>query len=246
MTKFNAAEFSACAAPYPISKWRWAGSLLLGIVLYLAVAIVSQSAPVVLLGLPLEGLTFAIVGVIQLLCGVVAISLALKIVQLNFRDVGFVTEHWCSDVFIGAAVAVVFAVIQFLLIIPGTGGMERSDVAVHIAQLGNSGWGPLGFIVLAWTSVFFEELFIRGLVFNSLRELWGSSRVALFLSVTITATIFAAFHGYQGWAGVVDTGLYGGLALTLLYVWRGRLTACIVAHALWNTIATVGVYLWYF
>jgi membrane protease YdiL (CAAX protease family) len=39
--------------------------------------------------------------------------------------------------------------------------------------------------------------------------------------------------------------MYGGLTLTLLYLWRRRLTACIVAHALWNTIATVVIYRWY-
>jgi membrane protease YdiL (CAAX protease family) len=46
-------------------------------------------------------------------------------------------------------------------------------------------------------------------------------------------------HGYQGWAGVIDSGLYGGVTLTLLYLWRRKLTACIVAHALWNSLAAV-------
>lgn len=235
----------ACSTPSPISKLRWAGSLLLGVVLALAVAIASQLGPMVLLDLPLEGFTFALVGVFQLMLGVAAVSLALRFVNLNWRDVGFTSERWLRDALVGAGVAMTFALLQFLLIIPITGGIERSDVAVHIDQLGASAWGPLGFIVLAWTSVFFEELFIRGLVFNALKHIWGSSRTALYLSVAITTIVFAAFHGYQGWAGVIDTGLYGGLTLTLLYVWRERLTACIVAHALWNSIATVGIYAWY-
>ena len=105
--------------------------------------------------------------------------------------------------------------------------------------------GVLGFVVLAWTGAFSEELFFRGHFFSTLRNLLGGSGIALVIAVVATVCLFAAGHGYQGWAGVVDTGFYGGLTLTLLYVWRGRLVACIVAHALWNTLATIAIFLWY-
>jgi len=139
----------------------------------------------------------------------------------------------------------VFALVQFLVVIPNTGGVARSDVAANAAQIGDSAWGVFGFIVLAWTGAFSEELFFRGHFFTTLRNLLGGSSIALAVAVVATVAVFAAGHGYQGWAGVLDTGFYGGLTLTLLYVWRGRLTACIVAHALWNTLATVAIYLWY-
>jgi len=98
---------------------------------------------------------------------------------------------------------------------------------------------------LAWTGAFSEELFFRGHLVTTLRHILGNTRLALFLTTVIIVMLFAVAHGYQGWAGVLDTGLYGGLILTLLYLWRGRLTACIVAHAMWNTFATVAIYLWY-
>jgi uncharacterized protein len=232
-------------ASKPTSRWRWASALLLGTTLSLAAAIVSQVVPSVLLGLPLQGATFALVGMLQATLGVGAVALGLHLVQLRFRDVGLVTVHWRSDLLIGAATAVAFALLQFAVIIPNTGGATRSDVAVNSAQIGKSIWGLYGYIALAWTSVFFEELFIRGFFFTTLRELLGDSRIAFYLSIAGTVLFFAALHGYQGWAGILDTGLYGGLTLTLLYVWRGRLAACIVAHALWNTLATLGIYLWY-
>ncbi|MBU1554940.1 MAG: CPBP family intramembrane metalloprotease, partial [Gammaproteobacteria bacterium] len=115
----------------------------------------------------------------------------------------------------------------------------------NAAQIGDSAWGVFGLIVLAWTGAFSEELFFRGHFFTTLRNLLGRSGIALAVAVMATVALFAAGHGYQGWVGVVDTGFYGGLTLTLLYVWRGRLTACIVAHALWNTLATIAIYLWY-
>jgi len=99
--------------------------------------------------------------------------------------------------------------------------------------------------VLAWTGAFSEEIFFRGHFFTTLRNVLGRSAAGVVIAVIATVVLFAAGHGYQGWAGIVDTGLYGGLTLTLLYLWRGSLTACIVAHALWNTLATVAIYLWY-
>jgi len=232
-------------APRSVTKWHWAGALLLGTVLWFAALITSEIVPQVFLGLELQGTTYALVGVIRAVLGFVAVAVALRLVQLRVRDVGLASVHWRSDAIIGTAFALVFALVQFLVVIPNTGGVARSDVAANAAQIGDSAWGVFGFIVLAWTGAFSEELFFRGHFFTTLRNLLGGSSIALAVAVVATVAVFAAGHGYQGWAGVLDTGFYGGLTLTLLYVWRGRLTACIVAHALWNTLATVAIYLWY-
>ncbi len=236
---------SSPPATAPLSKVRWATALLLGIVLAVSADVAAQFIPLVLLDLPPEGRTFALVGVLKLTLGLTAVALGLRLVRLRFRDVGFVADHWRSDVWVGFAVAAVFALVQFIVIIPLTGGAERSDIVVESARIGDSLAGVVGLLTLSWMGVFFEELFFRGLIFNTLRGVLGPSRLALYAVVAVTTLLFAAGHGYQGWAGVLDTGFYGGLTLTLLYVWRGRLTACIVAHALWNTFAVVGIYLWY-
>lgn len=219
--------------------------MFLGSVLWFLALIASEVIPQVFLGLELEGPTYALVGLIRAVLGLAAVAVALRFVKLQLRDVGLVSAHWGSDVLIGTVIAVVFALIQFLVIIPNTGGAGRSDVVANAAQIGDSIWGVFGFVVLAWTGAFSEELFFRGHFFTTLRNLLGGSRAALMAAIVATVVLFAAGHGYQGWAGVVDTGFYGGLTLTLLYVWRRRLTACIVAHALWNTLATVAIYLWY-
>lgn len=230
---------------HSVPRWRWAAALLAGTLLWFVGLIASEIVPQVVLGMELEGATYALVGLIRGVLGVAAIALALRIVNLRLRDVGLVTTEWRNDVLLGAAIALMFALLQFLIIIPSTGGATRSDVVANAAQIGTSPWGVFGFVVLAWTGAFSEELFFRGHFFNTLRGLLGRSGVALVATVVATVVLFAAGHGYQGWAGVVDTGIYGGLTLTLLYLWRRRLTACIVAHALWNTIATVVIYRWY-
>jgi membrane protease YdiL (CAAX protease family) len=229
----------------PVGKWRWAGALLVGVILWLVSAIMSEIIPQVVLGLDLEGATYALVGVIRAVLGIAAVACALRIAKLRLRDVGLTSAHWRSDVIIGAIIAVVFALVQFLIIIPNTGGATRSDVAANAAQIGDSIWGVFGVIVLAWTGAFSEELFFRGHFFTTLRNLLGGSGTAVVVAAAATVLLFATGHGYQGWAGIVDTGFFGGLTLTLVYIWRGRLTACIVAHALWNTLATVAIYVLY-
>lgn len=228
-----------------IPQKKLAMVLLLGSFLYVFIAFSSQIIPFVLFGLPQLGMSFVIVGFIQLIVGLYAISFSLRCINLKFSNVGFTTDHLGKDVLIGASVAIIFALLQFLIIIPNTGGAERSDVVANSSQVGSSLSGVIGMLGLVWTSVFFEELFFRGFFFTVLRRLLGNSRFSLSAAIIVTVLFFGALHGYQGWVGVIDTALYGGLILTLLYVWRGRLTACIVAHGLWNTLAVMGVYLWY-
>ena len=229
----------------PVPKWRWAVTLILGTILWYTALFASEIIPQVFLGLELQGPTYALAGVIRAVMGYIAIKTALRPVHLKLSDIGLNSVRWRGDALIGAGVAVVFTLIQFLFIIPGTGGAARSDIAANAAQIGTSVWGVSGFIVLAWTGAFSEELFFRGHFFMSLMNLLGGTGLAMGGSALATIALFAAGHGYQGWAGVVDTGFYGGLTLTLLYIWRGRLTACIVAHALWNTLATIAIFLWY-
>lgn len=239
-----AIESSPSLKSQPVSKVRWAAALVFGTVLFLLSFLASNFIPSALFNLTMVGPTYAFVGVLQLLLAPVGIALALRIVRLRIRDVGLTTTQLRKDSFIGLTVAFVFALLQFLVVIPNTGGAERSDIVANAAQIGDSIWGVFGFVVLAWTGVFSEELFWRGHFVTTLRNFLGNTRIALYLTVVITMILFAAGHGYQGWAGIIDTGLYGGLIMTLLYLWRGRLTAPFVAHAMWNTLATIVIYLW--
>lgn len=237
---------SSTSAPHaPPGPGRLLAALTLGAFLWLAGTLASQFVPQVVLGLELEGITFALVGLFQLVLGSIAVWLALRLVGMRLRDIGATLEGWQAEAMIGAAVAIAFGLVQFLVVIPATGGGSRSDIVANAAQIGATWWGVLGFTVLAWTGGLSEELLFRGHFVTLLRRLLGDSPVALTVVVLLVTVLFAAGHGYQGWAGVIDTGLYGGLTLTLLFLWRRRLTACVVAHALWNTIAATAIFLWY-
>lgn len=226
--------------PGRASRGRWLAALLVGAVAWLAATVASQWIPSVVFGLELQGAAYAWVALFQLVLGPAAVLLGLRVAGCRLGDVGWDSARWRVDALIGAGIAVVFALLQFVVVIPATGGADRSDVVANAAQIGDSIGGLAAFIALAWAGALSEELFFRGHLLAALRGILGRGRGAWIAAVLLVSVTFAALHGYQGVAGMIDTGLYGGLAMTLLYVARGcRLTAPIVAHAMWNTIASV-------
>ena len=225
---------------------RWILGLLVGSVLWAAAVFVAHAFPVIFLGRDLVGSSYAIVAVLFAPLAFGAVATGLRIARCRLADAGFTLDHARADVLLGAAVAVSWAALQFLLLIPLTGGAERADVVVNAEQLGTSFAGLAAFILLAWGGGFAEEVYFRSHLMTSLRGIFGTSRIATTLVLLVPTVLFAMAHGYQGgWVGMLDTGIFGGATLSLLFLRRGRLTSCVVAHALWNTIAAVVIFTWY-
>ena len=71
-----------------------------------------------------------------------------------------------------------------------------------------------------------EEVIFRGFAIERGREVFGSLRIASALSwIVFTLEHIATW----GWSHVLITG-FGGLLLTLLYVWRRNLWINVIAH----------------
>jgi uncharacterized protein len=86
---------------------------------------------------------------------------------------------------------------------------------------------PLWFRLLTVTrAAFVEETVFRGYGFERLTELTGSRALA---AVATWALFTMAHLSHWGWAQVIIAA-FGGLVLTVLYVWRRNLWANIIAH----------------
>ncbi|HEY5036562.1 MAG TPA: type II CAAX endopeptidase family protein [Chthoniobacterales bacterium] len=125
------------------------------------------------------------------------------------------------------ALAVLAAFVMFM----GVGMIYQLLLpALHInidRQLGSVIATPLWFRLLTVTrAAVVEETAFRGYGLERLRELTGSK----FLAAVVTWFLFTAVHLTSwGW-GQLIIAAFGGLILTLLYVWRGNLWANIIAH----------------
>jgi hypothetical protein len=190
----------------------------------------------------LQGLQLAIRGIIHVLLGTGGIVLALRLAKSNLSDLGLVNQHLASDALIGTAVGILLPLLQFGLILPNTGGAARSDVAASRAIIGDSPGGLTGAVILGWTvGGFAEELFFRGHIFRTIRGWLGPNRFGLTVALLVSILSFGLLHAYQGIAGMMDTGFFA-IVMSLLYLWRGRLAAPMIAHGLNDMLLLIGLY----
>lgn len=216
--------------------------ILLGLLAWYAVAIAADYFLVGVWGLT-SGIRFALLGAAELILGGGVIFLALRLAAIRPAEIGWTSRHIVPDVLVGLMIAVVFAVLQFAVIIPATGGAGRSDIVANAAQIGETYPGLVGMLLLALLGSTSEELLFRGLLLGGIAMAFNGGTTARVPATAIVIVLFALSHGYQGWAGVVDTGFFGGLLLSVIYWWRGmRLAAPIAAHVGWNVIASITIF----
>jgi membrane protease YdiL (CAAX protease family) len=98
---------------------------------------------------------------------------------------------------------------------------------------------PIAVVPLACFVGFYEELLFRGFLLNRLRVLFGPNFAGAALSITLSAALFALGHTYKSTAGIFATFLIG--AILGIVSWRMRsIWACVLAHAMIDTMALLG------
>jgi len=132
-------------------------------------------------------------------------------------------------------------------------GLARPDLDVFRDQLlGNTGLYVQMMILVVWGSAAFgEELVIRGFVmprlewaFGPVCRGWGFGQGAARVpAVMLQALCFGAVHAYQGWAGVIMTGLLGAVLGVVYYRCGRTLAVPILAHGLFDSVGVTGLYL---
>ncbi len=90
-------------------------------------------------------------------------------------------------------------------------------------------------IILATSAGISEEICFRGFVITRLARFTDS----VWPGAIIGAIAFGVSHSYQGIGGIILIGTYGFM-FSLLFLARGSLVPCIVAHALQDIIALFG------
>lgn len=69
-----------------------------------------------------RGANLAILGIVQLVLVGGVVLLGLRMLKMKVADIGLTFREWRRDVMLGAAVAVAWAVLQYVWLIPATGG----------------------------------------------------------------------------------------------------------------------------
>lgn len=232
-----------------VFRWRWLAVFFAGFILWFLAAVLGRGVMSAFTDNPtaLTGMDLALQGIIRLAVWIPGLYLILRfVVGKRFSDMGFALDAgWKPEAALGVVVGIIKPLLQFLILIPLTGGAAREDVAASRALFGNDVVDLIGVIFLSWTlAAVGEETFFRGHIIYSLRGLFGTSRGATFAAAAVSVVFFALTHAYQGVIGILDVGISGAI-FTLLYLRRGSLVAPIIAHGLNDTLLFIGLYLFF-
>ncbi len=133
--------------------------------------------------------------------------------------------------------AIRFAIVPFAVFVTGE--------PVDLSALGGPGDARALWLWLAqaWTlAAFGEEMVFRGYLMRRVTDLVGDTRIGWVIAIIASGALFGLAHRYLGWAGVIATGIIGGLVATLYVCNRKNLGIVIVCHGLVDTVALAAMY----
>jgi uncharacterized protein len=151
------------------------------------------------------------------------IAYVLKFERRPLMSIGLRRLNWKSVAFgiAGAAVMIGGMAAIYLILFPWLGfGSGESQLAEIQAT-------PVWFrLLLISRAAVFEEFFYRGFAIERIDEITGLRWLAALISLTAFTVAHLSFWGWQH----LIVAAFGGIVLTLLYLWRRDLGCNMIAH----------------
>ncbi len=171
---------------------------------------------------------------------------SLKILKKDFSYIGLSFVNVKKDILLGLVFGGLWAILQFLIIIPSTGGINRPDINGMLGMYDGSLVGVFSFIALGVIGGgIAEELFNRGYFINVLKDVFSNPKMGLWISAILSIVIFSLGHMPNTTLDWFDI-LIPTIIYTLLFIRTKRLTASITAHGFYNMTAIILTYYIYY
>ncbi|WP_159944084.1 MULTISPECIES: CPBP family intramembrane glutamic endopeptidase [unclassified Nocardiopsis] len=178
---------------------------------------------------------------VELALAALVVSWWLRRRGLGADSVGLTSRSWGRDTLLGAATVPPRLLLEFGVLVPAAGGALNPGVqeVLSTAAAGASALTATLLLGIVGGGLA-EELYFRGFLLGAVPRLFARRRAALYGAAAVSVVLFAVLHLP---ASPPDAAaiLLAGLVYTGLFLATGRLTATVVAHALWNTAAVVAV-----
>lgn len=176
---------------------------------------------------------------------------ALAWISLWFRKVGWRgvglkrPESWKKTLafgFVGGVLAQTFTlyilepfVARFTGNLPDVGQFESLKGNILIL---------LFWLALSWTvAAFGEELVFRGYLLNCFGDIFNNPTLAKIFGLIISSILFGIVHLYQGFSGIISTGI-AGLFFGILYIEDNKnLWPAILAHGVMDTCGFILIFM---
>lgn len=141
------------------------------------------------------GINLLFIALFQFFSIVALLYGSLKILKKDFRYIGLQFVNIKKDILLGFVFGVSWTILQFALIIPNTGGINRADIKGMFEMYDGSIIGTLSFISLGVIGGgITEELFNRGYFITVLKDVFKNPKTGLLFSAILSVVIFALAH----------------------------------------------------
>lgn len=194
----------------------------------------------------LIGINLLWIALFQLISVTALLAFSLKKLGLGLADIGLRFAHWKADALLGMAVGISWAILQFAWLIPATGGSGKEDISQMLSMYDGSLPGLLAFLALGVIGGgITEELYNRGFFISILQRTFPNKKTGLWVASLLSVLFFALGHLPNSSLMWFDI-LVPTIAYTLLFLFTRRLTAPIIAHAIYNLLAILATYSLYY
>ncbi|GGB81534.1 hypothetical protein GCM10007424_22050 [Flavobacterium suaedae] len=192
-----------------------------------------------------QGINLMYIAIFQFVTVTSLLWLSLKKLKRNFKYIGLKFKKVPGDLTIGLLAGLTWTAVQFIFLIPNTGGAAREDISGMLDMMGDNLTGMLFYIVLGVLGGgVTEELFNRGYFIIILRDVFKNEKTGTFVAAFLSILLFALGHLPTNIISWVDI-LVPTLIYTSLFLYTKRLIAPIAAHAVYNLLAIILVYFMY-
>lgn len=197
-------------------------------------------------GPPLAMGVFAADGVPAVLVAVAAAELVsaaaliawwLRRHGLTRRSLGLTSRHWRRDMLIAVATVPPRLLLEFGVLMPAAGGEANPEIQ-EILRMSAAGPATLAatlFLGIVGGGIA-EELYFRGFLLGAIPQRSARPQVTLWVAVVVSVVLFGLLHLPASALDALSITV-AGLVYTGLFLATRRLTAPMVAHALWNAAA---------
>jgi len=228
--------------------WKWIIVGILGLVVWQFVINTGFISVKIIRGLSMVETLGSWLQTISSLMGLVILLVGLHFVYRwpgnGLQVIGLTRENWQKDVVIGMGVGLFKTVMVLFIFIPIM--RDNAEVLLEPARAFSS--SPIavvnGLVLMIVFGGIVEELFFRGHIITSARHALGNKTWSIGIAVILSVGLFAATHSSYSLIamGVVAAG---GVLFSALYLWTGRLTASMFAHASYDVATFTGIYFIY-
>ena len=103
-------------------------------------------------------------------------------------------------------------------------------------------WMVIGFVL----GGFLEEILFRGFLITRISKFLKGNKISDLIALFATSILFGLCHLYQGWSGVISTGLIGLMFGIIFLAFNKNLWYSILAHGFVNMTALTILYFGYY